>query len=122
MSLHHKLCHVLGGAFDLPHAETHAVVLPYVLAYNAAAAPAAVAALGEALHTDDPVRGLWEFTGGLGVPRSLRALGMTEVDVDRAVALTVQEPYANPVPVTADRIRALLTAALDGRAPQRRLG
>src|SRR4029078_9635015 len=35
--LHHKICHVLGGMYNLPHAQTHAVVLPYVLALNAPA-------------------------------------------------------------------------------------
>jgi hypothetical protein len=37
--LHHRICHVLGGRFGLPHAATHAIVLPYVVAYNAVAAP-----------------------------------------------------------------------------------
>ncbi len=41
MALHHKLCHTLGGSFNLPHAETHTIVLPHALAYNAAAAPQA---------------------------------------------------------------------------------
>ena len=39
MGLHHKLCHTLGGSFNLPHAEVHTVVLPHALAYNAAARP-----------------------------------------------------------------------------------
>ncbi|HEV7754499.1 MAG TPA: maleylacetate reductase [Mycobacteriales bacterium] len=117
MGLHHKLCHTLGGSFDLPHAGTHTVVLPHVLAYNAPAAPAAAAVLGEALGTDDPALALWELAGTLGAPRSLRELGLTDDDVDRAVELATADPYANPAPVTADGLRALLRAALDGHPP-----
>ncbi len=38
MALHHKLCHTLGGSFNLPHAETHTVMLPHATAYTAPAA------------------------------------------------------------------------------------
>jgi maleylacetate reductase len=62
MSLHHKLCHALGGTLDLPHAATHTVVLPHALAYNQPAAPDAVAALSRALGgTPDPAYELWEL-------------------------------------------------------------
>jgi maleylacetate reductase len=119
MSLHHKLCHVLGGAFNLPHAETHAVLLPYTLAYNTSGAGPAVAALREVLGADDPALALWELTRSLGVPHSLRDLGLTEGDVERAVTLATKDPYANPTPVTEKGIRSLLGAALDGGAPIR---
>ncbi|NKX52432.1 maleylacetate reductase, partial [Arthrobacter deserti] len=46
--IHHKLCHVLGGTFNLPHAQAHAAVLPYVLAFNTPAAPAAAARIAAA--------------------------------------------------------------------------
>ena len=42
-ALQHKLAHVLGG-LGLPHAETHAIILPHVTRFNLAAAPAARAA------------------------------------------------------------------------------
>ena len=123
MSLHHKLCHTLGGTFGLPHAETHAVLLPYVLAHNAPGAPAALAALRRTLADDDPVTGLWTWTRSLPVPRSLRSLGMTQPDVSRAVELTLRDAYANPVRVTAGSVRDLLTAALDGeRLPDTAIG
>lgn len=118
MSLHHKLCHTLGGALDLPHAQTHTVVLPHALAHNAAAAPHAVASLSRALGgADDPARALWELAGRLGAPRALRDLGMAQSDIADVVALAVESPYANPRPVTADGVRALLTAAWRGDAP-----
>ncbi|QCO98140.1 maleylacetate reductase [Arthrobacter sp. 24S4-2] len=114
MSLHHKLCHTLGGAFNLPHAETHTVVLPYALAYNAPAVPAAVEALRRATGAADPAAYLRELSLELGAPASLRELGLTEENVETAVDLATRNPYANPREITGDSIRRLLTAALNG--------
>ncbi|MGW3375987.1 maleylacetate reductase [Streptomyces hydrogenans] len=116
--LHHKICHVLGGAFDLPHAETHAIVLPYVLALNAPNALDASSRIASALGNDDPVRGLHELGSKLGVPAGLRALGLSENDpqsvVDDILALA---PADNPTPVTRDGLQNLLRAAWAGTAP-----
>ncbi|MFG2576995.1 maleylacetate reductase [Streptomyces sp. NPDC048481] len=118
MSLHHKLCHALGGTLDLPHAATHTVVLPHALAYNQGAAPGAVAALGRALGgRADPATALWDLAGRLGAPRSLRELGMAYDDIDRIVGITLAAPYANPREVTADGLGRLLRAAWAGRPP-----
>jgi len=119
MSLHHKLCHTLGGTLDLPHAPTHTVVLPHALAFNQPAAPQAVAALARALgEVPDPARELWELAGRLGAPRSLAELGMREDDVPRIAELAVARPYANPRPVTRDAVESLLRAAWAGDPPQ----
>jgi len=118
MSLHHKLCHTLGGTLDLPHAQTHTVVLPHALAYNGPAAPDAVAALTRAFGgAPDPARTLWELAGSLGAPRSLRELGMAEADLPRIAELAVAAPYANPRLVTRVGVEALLRAAWDGQPP-----
>jgi maleylacetate reductase len=117
MSLHHKLCHVLGGSLDLPHSPTHAVVLPHVLAYNASVAPAAKTALAELLAADDPALALWELSGRLGAPRALSELGMSEADIPRVVAEVLATPYANPRQPTADDLSALLHAAVEGLPP-----
>jgi maleylacetate reductase len=118
MSLHHKLCHTLGGTLDLPHAQTHTVVLPHALAYNQPAAPDAVAALSRALGgTSDPAREVWELAGRLDAPRSLAELGMQEGDIPRIADLAVADPYANPRPVTREGVEALLRAAWAGAPP-----
>lgn len=114
MSLHHKLCHTLGGTFSLPHAETHTVVLPYALAYNAPAVPDAVEALRRATGAEDPAAHLRELSLKLGAPASLRELGLTEENVQTAVDLATRNPYANPREITPEGIRRLLTAALNG--------
>lgn len=118
MSLHHKLCHSLGGTLDLPHAPTHTVVLPHALAYNQSGAPDVVAALSEALGGGaDPARALWDLAGRLGAPRSLAELGMAEADIPRIAELAIADPYANPRPVTRDGVERLLRAAWAGDAP-----
>ncbi|HEX3907775.1 MAG TPA: maleylacetate reductase [Mycobacteriales bacterium] len=117
MSLHHKLCHALGGTLDLPHAPTHTVVLPHVLAYNQASAPAARRALGTALDTDDPALTLWQLAGDLGAPRSLHELGMAASDIDVIAAQATDNPYANPRPVTREDVAALLRDAWSGARP-----
>jgi maleylacetate reductase len=112
MSLHHKLCHVLGGTFDLPHAEVHTVVLPHVAAFNAPAAPALTSLLGA-----HPGGGLWDLATKLGAPRSLAELGMPASGVAEVVRQATAAPYANPRPVTADDLTALVEAALRGERP-----
>ena len=117
MALHHKLCHVLGGTFDLPHAETHAIVLPHAAAYNAAAAPAAMARVARALGVADAPRGLFELARGLGLPTALGAIGMPEDGIDRAAGLAVQSPYPNPRPLERAALHDLIAAAWRGDAP-----
>jgi maleylacetate reductase len=121
MGLHHKLCHTLGGSFNLPHAELHAVLLPHALAYNAAAAPQAMAriaaALGGSEAPEQAPRALQALARHLGAPLSLREIGMPADGLDRAAELAVQAAYPNPRPLQRDALRALLQRAFDGAAP-----
>ncbi|GAA1844891.1 maleylacetate reductase [Actinomadura bangladeshensis] len=117
MGLHHKLCHILGGSLNLPHAETHAVLLPHALAYNAPAAPDAVAALRRALGRDDPARALWDLSGSLGLPRSLKDLGADPAHLDDVVARAAAGGFANPRPPEEAGLRVLLRDAWEGRPP-----
>lgn len=116
--LHHKICHVLGGAFDLPHAQTHAIVLPYVLAYNAPNATVATDRIGAALRQPDPTAALRQLSEKLGVPTGLRDLGVSEADLDAVVDdILAIAPGDNPTPVTAAGVRAILHAAWAGSDP-----
>ncbi|MFB4309775.1 maleylacetate reductase [Actinomadura sp. GTD37] len=117
MGLHHRLCHILGGSLNLPHAETHAVLLPHALAYNAPAAPDAARALRRALGRDDPARALWDLSGSLGLPRSLAGLGADPAHLDGVVARALAGGFANPRPVEEAGLRALLGRAWQGRPP-----
>ena len=128
MGLHHKLCHTLGGSFNLPHAQTHTVVLPHALAYNAAAAPQAMRRITRALHAADPsldasnpARALQTLAARHGAPVSLAALGMPAEGLDRAADMAADlasnTPYPNPRPLQRDALRALLQRAFEGAAP-----
>lgn len=118
MSLHHKLCHTLGGTFDLPHAETHTIVLPHALQYNAPAVPKAMATLSGALGGPNPARALHDLAGTLGAPLALRELGMPESGIDRATDLALANPYWNPRPLEREALRACIAAAWAGDPPK----
>jgi maleylacetate reductase len=118
MALHHKLCHTLGGSFVLPHAETHTVVLPHALAYNAPAAPEAMARIAAAIGEPEAPLGLHKLALHLGAPTALRDIGMKEEDLDRACEIALSNPYWNPRPIERQPIRALLQRAWEGAPPE----
>lgn len=117
MALHHKLCHTLGGSFNLPHAPTHTVVLPHVLAFNAPFAPEAMRRVARALGADDAASGVYDLARRNGAPVALRDLGMAEADLDRATDIATANPYWNPGPVERAGLRALLQTAFEGARP-----
>ena len=117
MSLHHKLCHVLGGSFNLPHAETHTVVLPHAIAYNEPAEPEVMRLLAELVGANSPSSGLYELIGRLGAKRSLRELGMPETGIEKAVLEATENPYWNPRELDRELIRELIRRAWAGEPP-----
>ncbi|WP_309076202.1 maleylacetate reductase [Paenarthrobacter sp.] len=117
--LHHKICHVLGGTFNLPHAQTHATVLPYVLAFNAPSAPEAEARIASAFGTADALTGLQELRKRLDAPKALSDYGFTADWIAEAVEVVLPAvPVNNPHPVTIENLTRLLQAALTGEDPR----
>ena len=117
--LHHKICHVLGGMFGLPHAETHAVVLPHVLALNAPAVPDLDRRMAEALDAPTALDGLRGLRDQTDAPRALRDFGLSEDDVPKAIQPILEAaPPSNPTPVTTEKIEALLHDAWEGKEPR----
>ncbi|KLO18425.1 Dehydroquinate synthase-like protein [Schizopora paradoxa] len=114
MSLHHKLCHVLGGTFNLPHAETHTIVLPHAVAFNAPCIPDALANLAKALDNDDAVDGLNVLLSKLNVKKGLKEIGMPEDGIDKAADLAVKNQYWNPRPIEREGVRELIRRAWAG--------
>ncbi len=116
MGLHHKLCHTLGGSFGLPHSETHTVVLPHALAYNAPKVPEVMEKMAEVLpgSEGDAVQGLNALLAKLKVKRGLKELGMKEEDVDKAAEIAVSSPYANPRSVEKELVREVIRRAWAG--------
>ena len=117
MALHHKLCHTLGGSFDLPHAETHSVILPHAIAYNEQAAARELAPIAQIFGGATPGQALHAFALRMQAPTALRDLGLPESALDRATEIATQNPYWNPRPVQAEALRRLLQNAWSGAAP-----
>jgi alcohol dehydrogenase class IV len=120
--LHHKICHVLGGALDAPHAETHTVLLPHVVAHLEPALAEPMARIGAALGVPERegsvAPALYDFVAGIGAPTALRELGLELADLHRVVPeILVAVPPTTPRPPTADELRALLAGAWDGKRP-----
>jgi alcohol dehydrogenase class IV len=113
--LHHKICHVLGGKYDLPHAQTHAAVLPYVLAYNAPASPDSAARVAAALGGESATESLDRLYLDLGVLPNLGELGMTVDDVESATqSVMAHLPANNPREIHTADIEELLRQAVNG--------
>jgi maleylacetate reductase len=115
IALHHRLCHVLGGLFDLPHGETNSVVLAHVVAYNAPAAPDAARVISEVFGDADPARAIDAFARRIGAPTSLREIGMPEEGIDLTVREALGRPGWNPRPLEEAGLRQLVRAAWEGR-------
>jgi alcohol dehydrogenase class IV len=116
--LHHKICHVLGGMFDLPHAQTHAVVLPHVLAFNGAAVPEALQRVGQGLNSSEPIEALLALYDSVNAPRALRDLGMPYEGIESVACIVVDAaPERNPAPVTRSAMTKLLRRAWSGDHP-----
>jgi maleylacetate reductase len=113
-ALHHKLCHVIGGMLDLPHAETHAALLPYTAAFLLPAAPAAGRRIGAALEADDAAAGIAELAREVGTPRSLGELGMSEDDAERVAAVAEPDLPDRPRRPTRAELQDLLLRAVRG--------
>lgn len=120
MALHHKLCHTLGGTWNLPHAQTHTIVLPHAAAYNTGDAPEAMTRVARALGLTgaaSAAAGLFDLAKSLGTPLALKDIGMPAADLDRAAEIAVKSPYYNPRPIDRAAIRQLLDDAWHGRRP-----
>jgi alcohol dehydrogenase class IV len=116
VALHHKLCHVLGG-LGLPHAETHAIVLPHAARYNYEAAREAMTRAERAIGAQPAFQAIYDLERKLAIPMKLSEIGMKEADLERAARIAVQAPYPNPRPVEFAPVRELLQNAFEGKRP-----
>ncbi|KAF1980312.1 putative maleylacetate reductase [Bimuria novae-zelandiae CBS 107.79] len=116
MSLHHKLCHAVGGSFDLPHSETHTILLPHTIAYNSSAVPGAMKDLASALpdSNSNAIIGLNSLLDKLGVEKALKKYGMKEDDVDKAAIIAMKNRYDNPREVELEKVQELIRRAWAG--------
>ena len=117
IGIHHQLCHLLGGAYRLPHAELHAVVLPHAVHFVAPAARPQLARLAGSLGVDDVAGGIWDLGRRLGTPASLAELGLAEAELDRAATQAVAKVVQTPRRAGVTELRGLLEAAWQGHRP-----
>ncbi len=115
--IHHRTCHVLGGGWNLPHAETHAVVLPHATALVAPRATEAMDRLRRLLDADDPAVALFDLARRLGLPASLRALGMPRAGLDHAARRIAELSGDDPLVPGSAAIQAMLDDAFEGKVP-----
>jgi maleylacetate reductase len=115
--IHHVIAQQVRQLFDLDHASTHAVVLPYALAFNAKAIPAAMMALKRALKTDDPPRTIFNLNKKMGLATSIADVGMPAARLQDAVDVVMKVPGYNPRPYSAADVAAILEQALAGKPP-----
>jgi alcohol dehydrogenase class IV len=117
MGIHHKICHALGGAFDLSHADVHCIMLPYTAAFNQNTTPDAIRRVARALDRDDAPSALYDLMLKVESQSSLKALGLARAALENAADLAMENPYDNPRPVPRDEILEILLAAYDGKRP-----
>ncbi len=118
-ALHHKICHALGGTYDLVHGDVNAVMLPHTVAYNTPGAADEMRRVAAALGAPDgnAAGALYELAVEIGAPTNLEAIGMPYDGLDEAAERTVADTAVNPVPVTLERVRTMLERAWQGTAP-----
>lgn len=120
MGIHHKICHTLGGSFDLNHADIHCLMIPYTAAYNRDAAPEAMRRAARAMHAMDAPSALYDLMLETATKKNLKEFGLTESDLEKAADLAVKNPYFNPRPVTREGVLEMLYAAYEGKRPSAR--
>jgi maleylacetate reductase len=108
-ALHHKLAHVLGG-LGLPHAETHAIILPHVTRFNLAAASNAGSRL-RAVLGEDPAGALAAMLRSFPIPQRLREVGFDRAKIDFVAGEAAALNIAAPRRATAEDVRGILAAA-----------
>ncbi len=117
MSLHYKVCHVLGGTFNLPHGEVHTVILPQVVAFSRDAAPGPMRIAADALNATDAAQGIFDLAASIGAPTALKDIGMPLDGLQRAAALATESAVYNPRPIDYPGMLQLLEDAYYGRRP-----
>ena len=117
LGIHHKICHVLGGAYNLPHAEMHTVVLPHSIAFMTPLAPEAMARIAIALGAEDVAGAVFDLAERIGAPTGLAAIGMPGERLDEAAALVADAARGVALPMTSIAMRELLGDAFAGHRP-----
>ena len=115
--LHHRICHTLGGSYNTPHADTHAIVLAHSVAFNSDAVPEGTARVAAAMNVDNAAIGIFELLQNVSQKTTLADLGIAHADLQEIAKIAVESPINNPKPVTVDDLVGILNAAFTGAKP-----
>ncbi|MGV6875211.1 iron-containing alcohol dehydrogenase [Pseudochelatococcus sp. B33] len=117
-ALQHGLAHTLGGSYGVPHGDAHAVVLPYVTAYNTEFAREGIDAVASSLNSESLAGTIHDLLGELELPVRLPEVGIGVDDLERIVRITVETDNGlNPGPITHAAVRNIVDAAFAGGRP-----
>ena len=102
----------------MKHAETHTILLPHALSYNAPAIPEVMAKLATLFPDSqgDALKGLNSLLDKLNAPRALKDLGMKEKDIDKVVDIAMSNRYPSPRDLERGPIRELIRRAWSGES------
>ncbi|MCZ6646621.1 MAG: iron-containing alcohol dehydrogenase [SAR324 cluster bacterium] len=99
----HGIGHVLGGSCGVPHGHTSCVMLPYVLSYNKQVNAGRQALVSEAMGRpgEDAAQVVGDFIAGLGMPRTLREVGVERAQFDLIATNSMHDRciHTNPRPI-----------------------
>lgn len=104
----HALAHPLGALHDAHHGLLNAVLMPYVLEFNAPAIKDKLELLARLLDLPVPtaagvIEWIFDLRETLEIPPTLGAMGLADIDEDRIVAMAEVDPCAGGNPVRLDR-------------------
>jgi len=116
--LHHRLCHLLGGRYDMPHAQTHAALLPHVVGFNEPVLGSLAARMAVAVGSGRASSGAYDLAVRMGLPMALSELGMPEPAIGELAAEVAADPPPNPREIDEAVLRSLLRAAWEGDVPR----
>ena len=115
--VHHRLCHTLGGSFNMSHAETHTIILPHTVAFNNSYVSEQTQRLAKAMGQLDPAAAIFDLAVKVGAKTSLKDIGFKKNDIEKAAKISVEKPCNNPRPVVFDSVMKLLIDAYQGQRP-----
>jgi maleylacetate reductase len=118
VGLEHAIAQRVRQWFNLDHAHTHAVAVPYATGFNAAAATEAMARIRRALDVEDAARGLYDLNVRLGLPTGLKDLGLAEKDLGNAVEVVSAVKITHPRPVSKADLENVIAQAFAGAPPR----
>lgn len=114
IAIHHRLCHVIGGLFDVPHGATNSIILPHAVAYNTGVVPQADQLIQEVFEGDNPAKCIYQFTQSLNAPADLREFGVPESAATQIAQHQIAHGGWNPREVTLASLTELVKNAING--------